>query len=119
MAAKSPRSSRESVRMPIRTLLRDQDQRVDRRVEAAMNRMTEAIKDFKMELKELKAELKMEFREFKAELKVEVEKSTDEKLRNLFLNLVMSITGVIVVLVPSSVAGFELLGGRILFPGNR
>ena len=40
--------------MPIRTLLRDQDDRVDKRVEAAMNRMTEATKEFTMELKEFK-----------------------------------------------------------------
>ena len=105
--------------MPIRTLLRDQDERVDKRIEDAMNRMTEAIKEIKMELREFKAELKMEFREFKAELKVKVEKSTDEKLRHLFLNLVMSMTGVILVIGPLGVAGFELLGGRILFPGNR
>ena len=88
--------------------MRDQDDRVDKRIEAAMNRMTEAIKEIKMELKE-----------FKAELKAGLEKSTDEKLETFYWKLVVTLSGIIVVLVPSNVLAFELLGGRIMFPGNR
>ena len=115
----SLRSNRETVRMPIRTLLRDQDERVDKRIEAAMNRMTDAIKDFKVEAEKSAEQRRMEFREFRAELKADVAKSLHEKLETFYWRLVVTFSGMIVVLVPSSLLGFEFFRRRILFPGNR
>ena len=156
--------------MPIRTLLRDQDERVDKRVEEAMNRMTEAIKDFRVDAEksaermkveaeksaermrmeaeksaermrmeaeksaermrmeaEKSAELmRMEFREFKVEaeksaerMRMEAEKSIDAKSENLYLRLVVTLSGASLLLGPMILAGYELISGRILFRGSR
>ena len=134
--------------MPIRTLLRDQDERVDKRVEEAMNRMTEAIKDFRvdaeksaermkveaeksaermrMEAEKSAERMRMEFREFKVEaeksaerMRMEAEKSIDAKSENLYLRLVVTLSGASLLLGPMILAGYELVSGRILFRGSR
>ena len=118
------------MRIPITTLLKEQDARVDKRVEEAMNRMTEVLKEFKTDLKEFKAELKADLErstnEKLADLDrstnkklADLDRSTDEKLETFYWKLVVTLSGVIAVLVPSSVLCFEFFGGRILFPGNR
>ena len=94
--------------MPIRTLLRDQDDRVDKRIEAAMNRMTEAIKDFKVEAEKSAERMRME-----------AERSFDAKSENLYLRLVVTLSGASLLLGPMILAGYELISGRILFRSNR
>ena len=91
-----------------------------------MNRMTEAIKDFKveaeksaermrMDLEKSAKRMRMEFREFK----VEAEKSNDVKSETLYLRLVVTLIGASLLLGPMILAGYELISGRILFRGNR
>ena len=84
-----------------------------------MNRMTDAIKDFKVEAEKSAEQRRMEFREFRTELKADVTKSLHEKLETFYWRLVVTFSGMIVVLVPSSLLGFEFFRRRILFPGNR
>ena len=117
--------------------MRDQDDRVDKRIEAAMNRMTEAIKDFKVEAEKsaermrMEAEksaerMRMEFKDLKVEaeksaerMRMEAEKSFDTKWENLYLRLVVTLSGASLLLGPMILAGYELISGRILFRGNR
>ena len=73
-----------------------------------MNRMTEAIKDFKVEAEKSAERMRME-----------AEKSIDAKLENLYLRLVVTLSMASLLLGPMILAGYELISGRILFRGNR
>ena len=105
--------------MPIRTLLRDQDERVDKRVEEAMNRMTEAIKDFRVDAEKSAERMKVEAEKSAERMRMEAEKSIDAKSENLYLRLVVTLSGASLLLGPMILAGYELISGRILFRGNR
>ena len=70
----------ETVQIPIVNLLKDHEERGNKRLEDAIHRMVEVQQEFKAELKMehagFRAELKMERAELRAELNTLIEKNT-------------------------------------------
>jgi regulator of protease activity HflC (stomatin/prohibitin superfamily) len=117
--------------------MKEHEERVDKRVEESVNRVIDVLKEFKVEADKnaersrVEADKNAERSRVEAEKIAErsrietekiaerIEKSTGEKLNTLYWKLIVGVSGVVAVIAPTALAGFEFFGGRIVIPGNR